>query len=90
VTGGARRYRRRPDEVDAVQYDGTNALEVADWCDARITWVDGTPQILTGHSIHPPQPGDYVVCQREPDMPPMFYTMRPAVFERRFEAVCEG
>ena len=62
------RYRRRPHEVEAIQYTGTNGLEICRWAhpayDPAVDWesqdvpvTDGGPDGDGRLSVLVPQPG---------------------------------
>ena len=87
-----RRYRRRPPEVDAIQFTGTNADEVAAWCGGRVFVSPGDDRlhIRVGHSVVPAHPGDYVARATDPAGDTGFFPVRAAGFEHTYEPVEDG
>lgn len=80
------RYRKRPIEVDAVQWTGENAAEVAAFLGlpADPNWpVAPTIAIKTAHGdVAYVRPGDWIIPDSEPGT---FYPVKPDVFDATYE-----
>lgn len=68
----ARTYRRKPNDVQAIQWDGSNAAELSEFTGANFEPVDGalhdkaaTGSLLTGQSYDEPctylRTGDWII-----------------------------
>lgn len=44
-------YRKRPVEVEAIRYDGTNAPAITNWSDGIVTEFFGDPSIDDGSCV---------------------------------------
>jgi hypothetical protein len=78
------RYRRRPVEVDAIQFTGTNGAEVAEWCGGRVVLGSGQPDavlIQIGWTRVSAKIGDYVVRELLPRGEVRHFPMRGEIFE---------
>lgn len=64
----ARRWSRRPAEVEAIQLDAGNADEVAAWADGRATVDDlGRPVVKLPRTMIPVTVGNWAVRDVMPD-----------------------
>ena len=83
---GPIRVRKRPLEVDAYLYDGTNADDIARWVgpDAYIT-LRGDLVIRTLEGDHKAEVGDYVMRGSLGE----HYPIKPAVYADVYEPVGE-
>ncbi len=89
------KYRKRPVEVNAVQWTGKNLSEILDFCPvAKHTIIDtawevgkGAPHILvkipTLEGDHYASVGDYIIRGVKGE----FYPCKPDIFEQTYEAV---
>jgi hypothetical protein len=81
------RYRKKPVVIEAVQYDGSNAEEVAQWIDdcsgefsPAHTWGDEFRISTLEGELHV-SPGDYVIRGVQGE----FYPCKPDIFEQTYE-----
>ena len=90
-------YRKKPVVIEAIQYDGTNANEIIEFCNGYatichpnpFTYVDGsreehiTINTLEGHMKV--SAGDFVIKGVSGE----FYPCKPDIFEKTYEIVQE-
>jgi len=83
---GPMRVRKRPLEVDAYPYDGTNAIDIAHWAgnNAYIT-LRGDLIIRTYEGDHKAEPGDYVMRGTRGE----FYPIKPQIYADVYEPAGE-
>jgi hypothetical protein len=77
----ARRYRRRPPEVEAMLYDGTNGDVVALWAGGAV--VDD--ELRLPQTKIQPQAGEYVVRSVLAGGLGPAYTVKPEIFRWAWE-----
>ena len=85
------RYRKKPIEVEAVQFTEETRQQIIDWCDPRHTNMDddGCLYETANLFIRTPegemmaQPGDYIIKGIAGE----FYPCKPDIFEQTYEAV---
>jgi hypothetical protein len=83
-------YRKKPVEIQAVQFDGTNVTEI--WDAFGADGIYGPTEKNPGHliltTIHgdeaPCRPGDWVIPEPQPGR---FYPCKPDIFEATYEAI---
>lgn len=93
------RYRKKPIEVDAMQWDGTTlgATEIIEWIlnsgdTARYHFNTHIPsfsciEIDTAEGTMQASSGDYVIKEPFPTDDRMFYPCKPSIFESTYEPV---
>lgn len=82
----ARRYRKKPVEVEAIQYDGKNAVEVLLWACSDVTEAfEGGLVIGTLEGPIHASVGDYIVRGVRGEL----YPVKPDIFEETYEAVTD-
>lgn len=64
------RYRKKPVEVDAIQWNGENIQEVLDFCYSDTRWKEG----IESHYVHGPSIG-HVPATGDLDIPTLEGTM---------------
>jgi hypothetical protein len=78
-----RLYRRRTAPIEAMLYDD-NADEVIAWCGGHII---GEGKLHLDGSIHPAQPGDYIIRVNVPGDGSRYFPMPTAMFEHSYEEI---
>jgi hypothetical protein len=84
----ATKYRKKPIEIEAMRFHGTNGREVAGWVisnaqDAQLN--RGEVLIMTLEGIMHASPGDYVIRGVQGE----FYPCKPDIFDATYEPVTE-
>lgn len=83
------RYRKRPVEIEAVRWDGTNASEIELWAgEAYETWLPSTEQIEI-RTLEGPltaSKGDWIIRGVKGE----FYPCKPDIFVATYDAITEG
>jgi hypothetical protein len=80
------RYRKRPVEVEAVQFVGTNIVEIAQFIadrDGQFIPTLGYIDIVTLEGTMTASPGDWVICGVAGEL----YPCKPDIFEATYEPV---
>jgi hypothetical protein len=80
----ARTYRRRPIEVAALRFDGSNAHELAAWCGGRVVLGSNAGDavlIQVGPVQVAARVGQWVVCESLPRGECRFFTLSAVDFE---------
>lgn len=76
------KYRKKPVEIDAIQWTGDNKLEIFDFCNmSYITDQELRIQTLEGSMIA--DKGDYIIKGVKGE----FYPCKPDIFELTYEKV---
>jgi len=76
-----RKFRKRPVVIEAMQYDGTNAEQVAAWAvGGSVIRIDGLA-IQTLEGVMTAQPGDWILRGVQGE----FYPCKPDIFEATYE-----
>jgi hypothetical protein len=89
VGAGAVKYRKKPVEIDAVQWTGENLGAVLELLDKstqdEIARVDGTRdlEISTLEGVMTARPGDWIILGLEGEL----YPCKSSVFEATYEPV---
>lgn len=79
------RYRKKPVEIEAMQYDGRNTVEVAEWLrasDVKVGWSNAAMIIPTLEGRMEASPGDWIIRGVKGE----FYPCRADIFEATYEA----
>lgn len=90
---GPRRFRRKPTEVVAIQFDGDNITEIWDafGADGIYGPTEKNPDHLILTTAHgdpaPARAGDWVVPEATPGR---FYPIKPDVMAATYEPINEG
>ena len=86
-------YRKKPVVIEAMQFTGDNAAEVAAWCGGQIVSADcsgdGPPYVVridTLEGLMLAGRGDYVICGVQGE----FYPIKDVIFRETYEAVDHG
>jgi hypothetical protein len=84
----AQKFRKKPVEIEAMRFDGSNGREVAGWVlgnaqDAQLN--RGEVLIMTLEGIMHVSPGDYVIRGVQGE----FYPCKPDIFAATYKAVSE-
>lgn len=92
----AKKYRKKPVVVEAMQFTGKNALEVMTWANTFATGESSIPAfgedfvtglqeltIKTLEGTHEATPGDYIIRGVKNEL----YPCKPDIFEQTYEAV---
>jgi len=75
-------YRKKPVEIDAIQWTGDNRLEIFDFCNmSYITDQELRIQTLEGSMIA--SVGDYIIKGVKGE----FYPCKPDIFEMTYEKI---
>lgn len=80
------RYRKKPIEIEALRFDGTNAQMIVRWMGARYvsTGVNGDIlHIETLEGVMRADIGDWIICGVKGE----FYPCKPDIFAATYEAV---
>lgn len=86
------RLRKKPVEVDAVQWDGGNDSEVLDFCPVcQFTFKDGVREIeimtledgVDGRAVHVGSIGDYIIRGVQGE----YYACKPDIVALTYEVV---
>lgn len=76
------KYRKKPVEVNAIQWNGNNALEILSFCNEAYIDVDNyTLKIKTLEGVMVANRGDYVIKGIQGE----FYPCKPGIFEMTYE-----
>ena len=76
------KYRKKPVEIDAIQWTGDNKLEIFDFCNmSYITDQELRIQTLEGSMIA--SVGDYIIKGVKGE----FYPCKPDIFEMTYEKI---
>jgi len=76
------KYRKKPVEIDAIQWTGDNKLEIFDFCNmSYITDQELRIQTLEGSMIA--SVGDYIIKGVKGE----FYPCKPDIFELTYEKI---
>jgi hypothetical protein len=79
-----RKYRKKPVEVEAIRFDGTNQAAIAAWM--GIVNYDPNARLIhiaTLEGVMAAQPGDWIIRGVEGE----FYPCKPAIFQATYEEV---
>lgn len=82
-SGTALRYRKRPVEVEAIQWDGDNWHEVLAFTGRGISQHGRTLSITTLEGTMTASPGDWIIRGIADEL----YPCKPDIFEQTYEAV---
>ena len=89
----AMKYRKRPVEIEAMLWSGSNWHEMLAWVkwdnDAAVFNDHGKLIIPTLEGDMTAEPGDYVIKEPFPTSDRKFYPCKPDIFEATYEAVEE-
>lgn len=79
------RFRKKPVEIEAVQWTGSNADEVFGFCNGKISWgaIIGTLDIRTLEGIMTANENDWIIKGIHGE----FYPCKPDIFEKTYEPV---
>lgn len=81
------RFRSKPVEIDAVQFDGTyeQAVEIVRWSENAISAANGdaTLAIETLEGTMVAQPGDWIVKGLKGE----FYPVKPDIMDMKYEPI---
>lgn len=79
------KYRKKPVEVEAIQYNGRNSADIHEFCGVNVREPVGEDylEIVTLEGIMKAQPGDYIIKGVKGE----FYPCKPDVFEQTYEPV---
>jgi hypothetical protein len=80
------KYRKKPVVVEAIQWTGTNVVELMDFVGTDLTWIEGDPFVdtLEGDALTISF-RDYVIRGIQGE----FYPCKPDIFEDSYEKVEE-
>lgn len=82
-----RRFRKKPVEIEAVQYTVTNINEIWDWAGADVVYgpteTNTSAYITTLEGRMEAKPGDWIIRGVQGE----FYPCKPSVFQKTYEAV---
>lgn len=80
-------FRKKPVEVEAMQFTGDNYEEVISWADSddvyRRTFESDRIEVVTHHGLAQAEKGDWVVKGVDGE----FYPCRPDVFEKTYHRI---
>lgn len=82
----ATKFRKKPVEIEAIQFDGSNGVEIAKWVtghgqDAQLN--RGEVYLVTLEGVMHASPGDYVIRGVQGE----FYPCKPDIFAATYDAV---
>ena len=80
-----KKYRKKPVEIEAMQYDGRNTVEVAEWLaesGVEVGWSNAEMVIPTLEGRMHATPGDWIIRGVQGE----FYPCKPDIFEKTYEA----
>lgn len=80
------KFRKKPVEIHAIEYPGTNDQEVADWCGGRLVGLGQgfwKIEIPTLEGVITASPGDWIIRGVQGE----FYPCKPDIFAATYEAV---
>lgn len=80
---GPKTYRKKPVEIQALEWTGKNVPEVMDFVDAGGFWGDGTFDIHTLEGVMSASPGDFIIRGVQGE----FYPCKPDIFQATYEVV---
>jgi len=79
-----RKFRKKPIVIEAVQFNGTNHDEIADFCQPRDTYVGNKELIIkTLEGEHIASVNDWIIKGVQGEC----YPCKPDIFEQTYEAV---
>ena len=81
--GGRMRYRKKPVEVEAVQWTGENLKEIREFCDDKLQFVFSSIYINTLEGSHRVSLNDYIIKGIKGE----FYPCKPDIFKATYEEV---
>lgn len=84
MTDNVMKYRKKPVVIEARQYDGRNAVEIADWLGehgVKVGWSDVGVRIPSLEGDMLASPGDWVIRGVQGE----FYPCKPDIFEETYE-----
>lgn len=82
------RFRKKPVEIEAMQYDGRNTTEVAEWLaesGVKVGWSNAEMVIPTLEGRMHATPGDWIIRGVQGE----FYPCKPDIFEQTYESSCQ-
>lgn len=80
------RYRKKPVVIDAIQYDGSNSVEIESFSEGNITKNGGKSDFMTVKSLEGnvvAVTGDWIIKGVNGE----FYPCKPDIFEKTYEKV---
>ena len=85
------RYRTKPCEIEAVEWNGSNISEINDFAEKSVLWLNdakGNPilEILTLEGIMLTNVGDFIIRGLRGE----YYPCKPDVFHRKYELISEN
>lgn len=79
-------YRKKPVEVEAIQWTGLNRAEILNFVGRSASWGDVTGMtIATREGVHIASEGDYIIKGVAGE----FYPCKPEIFAATYELVCK-
>lgn len=85
-----KKFKKRPVVIEAMQFTGDNAAEVAAWCGGQIVSADcsgdGPPYVVRIDTLEGSMlagRGDYVICGVQGE----FYPIKDAIFRETYEPI---
>jgi hypothetical protein len=84
-TSSVKKFRKKPVEIEAVQWKGTNYHEVISFIGAEtpVPNADQIIQIQTLEGVMTAQKGDWIIKGVHGE----FYPCKPAIFEKTYDSV---
>lgn len=78
----AQRYRKKPIEIDAIQWDGTNVADIMQFM-PRGGFIGGTVRIHTLEGVLTAHPGDWIIRGTHGE----YYPCKPHIFAQTYEPI---
>ena len=84
------KYRKKPVEIEAIQWDGNNTFEVREFCDFGCDYVsDGRYKVIIIETLEgkmAARKGDYIIKGVNGEL----YPCKQDIFEKTYEVVEHG
>lgn len=79
------KYRKKPVEIEAIQWTGLNKVEIESFMDRHLTAYNGgtSLNIPTLEGVMQASPGDFIIKGVNGE----FYPCKPDIFEKTYELV---
>ena len=82
-------YRKKPVEIEAIQWDGFNAAELIAFAgdNIEVDQKNGQVRVVTHEGIMIASPEDYIIKEPNPTDDRKFYPCKEDIFHKTYEKV---